>query len=70
MTAEDNRVTVTLTHEVRTDLEALKATTNLSQTDLVNRAIRLLRFVIDEQSTGSDIFVQAPDLSLTKIKFI
>ena len=56
-----DRITITLTPKVARDLARLKERTDLSKTDLVNRAITLYEFIDAQIRDGGDILVQCGD---------
>ena len=54
------RVTVNLTEKTEKALDYLVDSTELSQTDLINRAIQLYAFVEGETSIGNELAICDP----------
>jgi hypothetical protein len=52
------RITVALIPKAGADLQRLQDRTNMSKTDLVNRAITLYEFIDSQQSAGRDVLVR------------
>jgi hypothetical protein len=52
-----DRVTVALIRKAADDLQLLRERTNLSKTDLVNRAITLYEFIEGQLRDGRDLLV-------------
>ena len=69
MAASHERITVTLIKKTSDDLDKLVASTGLSKTDLVNRAVQLYAFVDDEVRSGGTLAVQRGN-DLYKVKLI
>lgn len=55
------RITVGLIPKVSNDLAVLSRSTGLSKTDLVNRALTVLKLVLDKQDQGYRIAFIGPD---------
>lgn len=53
-----DRITITLTPKVARDLARLKERTDLSKTDIANRAVSLYEFIDAQIRAGKDILVQ------------
>jgi hypothetical protein len=54
------RITVGLIPKVVAELEELQESTGLSKTDLVNRAISLLGFVMQQTDAGAELLLRDP----------
>jgi hypothetical protein len=52
------QLTVTLIPKVESDLQKLRDRTNLSRTDITNRAITLYEFIDAQLRTGNDIQIR------------
>lgn len=52
------RITVALIRKAGEDLQRLQDDTNLSKTDIVNRAISLYRFINSQQHQGQDVLIR------------
>jgi hypothetical protein len=52
------RITVTLIPRVAADLETIQDRTNMSKTDIVNRAITLYQFVDATLTAGAELIVR------------
>jgi hypothetical protein len=52
------RITVALIPKAATDLQHLQDRTNLSKTDIVNRAITLYEFVDEQMRAGRDLLIR------------
>lgn len=68
--AEGERITVTLIPEVQEDLRRLQARTNLSKTDLANRAITLYEFFDFQQRAGRNVISQDPKTGMTEMVLV
>jgi hypothetical protein len=55
------RITVALIRKAGEDLRHLQERTNLSKTDIVNRAISLYEFFDNQQRHGQDVVLRNPD---------
>jgi hypothetical protein len=55
---QQERITVALTARVSADLQRLLDRTDMTKTDLVNRAITLYEFVDAQQSAGRDVLIR------------
>jgi hypothetical protein len=65
------RITVALTARVSADLQRLLDRTNMSKTDLVNRAITLYEFIDAQQSAGRDVLIRDNEAGeVTSFKFL
>ena len=53
-----DRITVALVRKAWEDLQVLQDRTDLSKTDIVNRAISLYEFIDAELSAGADLIVR------------
>jgi hypothetical protein len=53
-----DRITVALIPKVADDLQQLQARTNLSKTDLANRAITLYEFIDAQMREGRDVLIR------------
>jgi len=53
-----DRITVALVRKAAEDLQVLQDRTDLSKTDIVNRAISLYEFIDAELSAGADLIVR------------
>lgn len=58
---ELHRITVTLTPSAASDLDYLRGEHDLTQTDAVNRAVRMYAFLSREESNGSDLILRGKD---------
>lgn len=63
--AGNDRITVTLTPGVRSELNALTKSTGLSQTDIVNRAVSLYALIEKEAAAGGEILLRNRDTGQT-----
>jgi uncharacterized protein (DUF342 family) len=52
------RITVALVPKVAEELQRLQARTNLSKTDLTNRAITLYEYINDQLSDGKEVLIR------------
>ena len=55
------RITVALIRKVGEDLQRLQKGTNMSKTDIVNRAISLYEFINSQQHQGQDVLIRNND---------
>jgi hypothetical protein len=53
-----DRITVALVRKAGEDLQKLQDRTNLSKTDLVNRAISLYEFIDAQQNAGCELLLR------------
>lgn len=60
-------VTVPLIPKVSADLRLLQARTNLSTTDLMNRAISAYEFIDQQMETGRDVIIRDPSTKETQL---
>jgi len=70
MATTHERITVSLIKKTSDDLDKLTASTGLSKTDLVNRAVQLYAFADEEARSGGTLAVQRGDGDLYKVKLI
>jgi hypothetical protein len=68
--ASSDRITVALIPKAAADLQRLQDRTNLSKTDLVNRAISLYEFIDKEMSAGSDLLIRDTAGEIQLVKFL
>jgi hypothetical protein len=61
------RITVSLIPKAGQDLQELQDRTNLSKTDIVNRAIILYEFIEEQLSAGQDILIRDKDTGETQL---
>jgi hypothetical protein len=54
-------ITVALVEQAAADLAATRARRDLSETDIVNRAITLHEFIDARMAAGSEVLVRDPD---------
>jgi hypothetical protein len=54
------RITVALVPKASADLQRTQSRTQLSKTDIVNRAVQLYEFADTEQSQGSELIIRRP----------
>lgn len=62
-----DRITVALVRKAGDDLHALQERTDLSKTDLVNRAISLYKFIEDQIQAGNELLVRDPKTKDTQL---
>jgi hypothetical protein len=55
------RITVALVRKASADLQKTQIRTQLSKTDIVNRAVSFYEFTDAEQSTGSELIIRRPN---------
>jgi hypothetical protein len=55
------RITVALVSRAASDLQRTLQRTQLSKTDVVNRAVSLYEFIDAEQSAGAEISIRRPN---------
>lgn len=55
------RITVALIPKVAEELQRLQDRTNLSKTDLTNRAITLYEYINAQQSAGREVLIRDPE---------
>ncbi|HLX51175.1 MAG TPA: hypothetical protein VKS82_22855 [Streptosporangiaceae bacterium] len=65
--ARGERITVTLIPKAEEDLRRLQERTQLSKTDLANRAISLYKFFDDQIRTGHDLIARDNQTGTTKL---
>jgi len=53
-----DRISVSLIPKAAEELESLQGKTGLSKTDIVNRAISLYSFIVEEQSLEQDMLLR------------
>jgi hypothetical protein len=56
--AVSDRITVALVKKASGDLQSTHERTNMSKTDIVNRAVSLYEFVESELSEGAELFIR------------
>jgi hypothetical protein len=62
-----DRITVALVRKAGDDLQALQERTDLSKTDLVNRAISLYKFIEDQIEAGNELLIRDPETKNTQL---
>lgn len=65
--AATTRITVALIPRVTVDLQRLQERTNLSKTDLANRAITLYEFIDAQIRAGRDLLVRDAQTGITQL---
>jgi len=60
------RITVALIPKVAEELQRLQDRTNLSKTDLTNRAITLYEYINAQQSVGREVLIRDPATGETR----
>jgi hypothetical protein len=66
-TGPPERITVTLIPRAGEDLQRLQDQTNLSKTDIVNRAIALYQFIEAQRSAGRDVLIRDKNTGETQV---
>jgi hypothetical protein len=64
------RITVALIPKAGADLQALQDRTNLSKTDITNRAITLYEFIDAQQRAGRDLLIRDSETGETQTVLI
>ncbi len=67
---ENKEITVVLVSKAAEDLERTQGRTDLSKTDIVNRAITLYDFLDGERGSGADLLLRRPDGSMYLVELI
>ena len=63
ITEVEQRITVALISKAAADLASTHERTNLTQTDIVNRAISLYEFIDSELAAGAEVLLRRADNS-------
>lgn len=67
---ENKEITVVLVSKVAGDLERTQGRTDLSKTDIVNRAITLYDFLDGERDSGAELLLRRADGSMYLVELI
>ncbi len=64
------RLSVNINDEARAFLEEAHVERNITYTDLINRALSVLKFVFDAEKKGNKIFVENKDGQFESVRWI
>ena len=70
METEHEEITVLLVSKVADDLQRTRKRTDLSKTDIVNRAITLYDFLNGEQDSGAELLLRRQDGSTHLVELV
>lgn len=70
METEHEEITVLLVSKVADDLQRTQKRTDLSKTDIVNRAITLYDFLDGEQDSGAELLLRRQDGSTYLVELV
>ena len=70
METEHEEITVLLVSKVADDLQRTQKRTDLSKTDIVNRAITLYDFLDGEQDSGAELLLRRQDGSTHLVELV